>query len=310
MAVQFVLRSTFLLLLTCGLAAAAPPPPPNAKPGCKADCGNVTSIPYPFGIGPGCYMDDWFEIDCNATGAFLKRISMEVLQIDISSDESERVSTVVVKSPIIYSYYCRNRTGGTVNLTGSPFVFSSSLNMFTAVGCDNFATMTAIEPMVVGCKSECNVSNSYRSEELKCSGVDCCQSTIPSRLQVFSAEFRSKDNQSPGSECKYAFLADQKWFESNITVPTSVGNREYVPVVLDWEIYNSTQNSIQIYESLQRRSESNIVDCYEIVTTSGGNMVFSSLGYLASSSRNFSSFFCDCATGYKGNPYLSCEGKL
>ena len=31
MAMQFVLRSTFLLLLTCGLAAAAPPPPPNAK---------------------------------------------------------------------------------------------------------------------------------------------------------------------------------------------------------------------------------------------------------------------------------------
>ena len=308
MAVQFVLRSTFLLLLTCGLAAAAAPPPPNAKPGCKADCGNVTSIPYPFGIGPGCYMDDWFEIDCNATGAFLKRISMEVLQIDISSDESDRVSTVLVKSPIIYSNYCRNRNGGTVNLTGSPFVFSSSLNMFTAVGCDNFATMNATEPMVVGCKSECNVNN--RSEELKCSGVDCCQSTIPSRLQAFSAEFRSKDYRSPGSECKYAFLAYQQWFESNITDPTSVRDREYVPVVLDWEIYNSTQNSIQMYESLQRRSESNIVDCYVKSTASSYYMMSSSSRFRAFSSRNFSSFFCECATGYKGNPYLSCEGKL
>ena len=298
MAVQFVLRSTFLLLLTCGLAAAAPP---NAKPGCKADCGNVTSIPYPFGIGPGCYMDDWFEIDCNATGAFLKRISMEVLQIGISSDDSKIVRTVLVKSPIIYSDYC-NRTGGTVNLTGSPFVFSRSLNMFTAVGCDNFATMNAIEPMVVGCKSECKVSN--RSEELKCSGVDCCQSTIPSRLQVFSAEFRSKDNQSPGSECKYAFLADQKWFKSNITDPTSVRDREYVPVVLDWEIYNSTQNSIQMYESLQRRSESNIVDCYVTYTNGSHGIITSSFSF------RFSSFRCDCATGYKGNPYLSCEGKL
>ena len=279
MAVQFVLRNTLLLLLTCGLAAAALPPPPNAKPGCKADCGNVTSIPYPFGIGPGCYMDDWFEIDCNATGAFLKRISMEVLQIDISSDESERDSTVLVKSPIIYSNYCRNRNGGTVNLTGSPFVFSRSLNMFTAVGCDNFATMTAIEPMVVGCKSECNVSNSYRSEELKCSGVDCCQSTIPSRLKVFSAEFRSKDNQSPGSECKYAFLADKKWFESIITVPTSVGNREYVPVVLDWEIYNSTQNSIQMYKSMQHKSESNIVDCYVTYTNESHVIITSSFSF-------------------------------
>ena len=187
------------------------------------------------------------------------------------------------------------------------FVFSSSLNMFTTVGCDNFATMTATEPMVVGCKSECNVNNSYRSEELKCSGVDCCQSTIPSRLQVFSAEFRSKDYRSPGSECKYAFLAYQQWFESNITL---LRNMEYVPVVLDWEIYNSTQNSIQMYESLRRRFESNIVDCYEPDTTSGGNTEFSSSRFRASSSRNFSSFYCECATGYRGNPYLSCEGKL
>ena len=179
MAMQFVLRSTFLLLLTCGLAAAAPPPPPNAKPGCKADCGNVTSIPYPFGIGPGCYMDDWFEIVCNGTGAFLKRINMEVLQLTISSDESV-TDRVLVKSPIIYWNCYNNRSGGTVNLAGSPFVFSSYVNKFTAVGCDNFATMTAIEPMVVGIKSECNGSN--RSEELKCSGINCCQSTIPSSL--------------------------------------------------------------------------------------------------------------------------------
>ena len=75
MAVQFALRSTFLLLLTCGFAAAAPP---NVKPDCRADCGKV-SIPYPFGIGPGCYMDDWFEIVCNGTGAFLKKINVKVL---------------------------------------------------------------------------------------------------------------------------------------------------------------------------------------------------------------------------------------
>ena len=165
--------------------------------------------------------------------------------------------------------------------------------------------MTAIEPMVLGCKSECKVSNSYRSEGPKCSGVDCCQSTIPSRLKVFSAEFRSKDYQSPGSECKYAFLAYQQWFESNITAPTSVGNEEYVPVLLDWEIYNSTQNSTQMYESLRRRSESNSVYCTEF---SSSTQMYES--FLASSSRNFSSFFCDCAMGYKGNPYLSCEGKL
>ena len=34
--------------------------------GAAAVCGNVT-IPYPFGIKPGCYIDDWFAIDCNHT---------------------------------------------------------------------------------------------------------------------------------------------------------------------------------------------------------------------------------------------------
>ena len=31
-----------------------------------AVCGIVT-IPYPFGIEPGCYVDDWFAIDCKNT---------------------------------------------------------------------------------------------------------------------------------------------------------------------------------------------------------------------------------------------------
>ena len=49
MAVHLVMRITFLLLLTYELAEAAPPP--IAKPDCPSRCGNVTKIPYPFGIG-------------------------------------------------------------------------------------------------------------------------------------------------------------------------------------------------------------------------------------------------------------------
>ncbi|KAL4598851.1 hypothetical protein ACB092_11G086900 [Castanea dentata] len=295
MAGQYVLRSTFLLLVTCGLAAASPP---NAKLGCQADCGSVTDIPYPFGIGLGCYMDDWFEIVCNRTKAFLKRINMEVLQVTISSNES-MTGMVLVKSPIIYWNCYNNRSGGTVNLTGSPFVFSSYVNEFTAVGCDNFATMTAIEPMVVGCKSECNGSN--RSEELKCSGINCCQSTIPSRLQVFSAEFRSKNFRNPRKECKYAFLVYQQWFRSNMMDPTSVLNWGYAPVALDWAIYkNLIQNSKEMFELMRRRSESNIVDCYAYCEDGWYDLRYPR-------NLNWSLFSCNCATGYKGNPYLSCQ---
>ena len=52
--------------------------------GAAAVCGNVT-IPYPFGIEPNCYIDDWFAIGCNKTSGqpFLRSLGLEVL--DISS---------------------------------------------------------------------------------------------------------------------------------------------------------------------------------------------------------------------------------
>ena len=77
MGVQFVMRITFLLLLTYGLAEAAAPP--MAMPGCKDTCGNV-SIPYPFGMTAGCYLNDWFKIVCTGKGssarAFLPGINL------------------------------------------------------------------------------------------------------------------------------------------------------------------------------------------------------------------------------------------
>ena len=88
MAVTFVMRITFLLLLAVayGLAEGAPP---MAKPNCPASCGNV-SIPYPFGIGSNCFMHKTYEIVCNERGvaaaaiAFLPSIHVEVLEINIS----------------------------------------------------------------------------------------------------------------------------------------------------------------------------------------------------------------------------------
>ena len=105
MALQFVITINFLFLLTFGLAEAAPI---AQSQDCVTTCGNVTSIPYPFGIGSAdCYMDDWFEIVCNETGAFLKKINMEVLKISINGIDDGESNTVLVKSSAISS----NSTG-------------------------------------------------------------------------------------------------------------------------------------------------------------------------------------------------------
>ena len=143
---KFVMRITFLLLLAVayGLAEGAPP---MAKHNCRDRCGNV-SIPYPFGIGSNCFMHKMYEIVCNEIGvaaaakAFLvlPKIRVEVLEINISdpynNDDGSfsEPGLIRVKMPIISSN-CINKSsvagsGGVVDISGTPFFFSSSRNKF------------------------------------------------------------------------------------------------------------------------------------------------------------------------------------
>ena len=139
-----------------------------AKPYCPASCGNV-SIPYPFGIGSNCFMNKMYEIVCNGSGvttakAFLPSINMEVLEINISDpynnydDSLSEPGLIRVKMPI--SSNCINKSsvagsGGVVDISGTPFFFSSYGNNFVSVGCNNKATMAGLDSMVFGgCKTD------------------------------------------------------------------------------------------------------------------------------------------------------------
>nr|XP_023897496.1 wall-associated receptor kinase-like 22 [Quercus suber] len=293
MAVQFVMRITILVLLTYELAEAEAAAPPIAKPNCyNSSCGNL-EIPYPFGIGPDCYMDKLFEVRCNGTGssakAFLTNIDKEVRQINISKRYSSIDPTVQVQMPIIYSNNCRSSgSDAALNISGSPFNFSFLYNTFISVGCDNFATITGLGPVVFGCKSHCNKSKN--AERTRCSGFKCCESYyFPSNQQKFNVEFRRIDeskatNAREEETCKYAFLVDQNWLESNKPDPSSVQYWETVPIVLEWSISKQINNSRTMFESLKKRRD---VRCSFL-----------------DEAEDFDSFACVCAPGYHGNPYL------
>ena len=297
MDVHLVKRITFILLLACELAEAAPP---IAKPNCRGSCGHL-QIPYPFGIGPDCYLDKWFEIVCNGTGgsakAFLTSMDMEVRQINISSKPLNShysfAPTVHVQIPIIYSKFCQLTGNHSVtNFSGSPFYFSASDNTFISIGCDSFATIAGIFPKVFGCKSDCKRDSKVDKED-PCSGFNCCESkNIPSNLQAFDVEFRSvnesNDREGVVKGCKYAFLVDQVWLKENKPDPSSVQYWEYVPVALEWAIFQRNNHSREFFNRLKNSRK---VSCfYPDVYT----------------------FYCDCAPGYRGNPYVEggCEGKL
>nr|POE89565.1 wall-associated receptor kinase-like 2 [Quercus suber] len=254
--------------------------------GAAAVCGNLT-IPYPFGIEPGCYVDDWFAIGCNHTlgspKPFLRRLDLEVLDISLEG-------TLRVNYPM--SWWCpetetKNVTWSyaNVSLASSPFFFTKSRNIFVAMGCGNFAWLRSRGGLIGGCMSVCeNVTRQTNGSS--CTGIDCCKSTIPSDLDVFTSNIGGKfGNFTSAKDCNYGSLVDQKWFEENLTNHFEFKKMSHVPVVLNWEI-NVTLSSLVM--------ETN--SSHSTCRSANGSSL---LGYNMSTT-----FTCTCDFGFEGNPYL------
>ena len=119
-----IMQLVLLAILLMWSIKASPRSPSLAKPNCQAFHGEI-NIPVPFGIGPGCYSHEWFEIVCNGTSSppksSAKCINLEVLNISIENNG------VHVNLPVTSSG-CNGATTSSVhiNLESSQFCTSAS----------------------------------------------------------------------------------------------------------------------------------------------------------------------------------------
>ncbi|XP_062015043.1 wall-associated receptor kinase-like 8 [Rosa rugosa] len=295
----------FILLLSiCRASTAAPQ---MAIGDCPTECGDVI-IPYPFGIGPDarCYYDDWFQIDCNNSTEgigtpFLRRTKLEVLSISIGG-------TLRVNSPV--TFFCEGNNSQAVDLSDSPFVYSQSFNIFTAVGCNSFALLSSANS-VVGCRSVCDDQG-----DVSCNiSSNCCQTGIPPRLTVINAS----SSESSTNCSNFAFLGEKDWFEYNIYSSSTVSkftaamkSMRKVPVVLDWRINNNTRPfdlynmSIVDFDEYQ----SNIGFYYIVYHDNDEKLLWPSSSCYINTAVDRSEINCSCHRGFEGNPYLgfsSCD---
>lgn len=184
-----------------------------------------------------------------------------------------------------------------MNLAKSPFIFSQSDNRFTAIGCNNFASMVSLNGLntIGGCLSICDSSKGINASS--CNGINCCQTTIPSHLVAFKTTIGAVDSlncelgncfrvkPADVQECKYAFLVEETWFQNRRSINKIF--RE-VPVALEWGLPYTSFSSLPITNI----NTSNCIINHHY-------------------NRN-TTFTCSCEKGFEGNPYLDggCLGKV
>jgi hypothetical protein len=265
-----------------------------AKPGCRETCGHLT-IPYPFGIGSGCYYDRGFDVSCEDNHTFMHNSSSQVEIYNISLLRGQaRVNTLIASK-----CYGSNIDGWASTQTAPLFTLSSKANKLTAVGCNTLAFLGGYNEhqAAAGCFSMCLNKQSV-DRNGQCSGTGCCQTSIAPNLHSFNISFDERYNNSEVHEfnqCSYAFVAEQDSFKFDASYLE--GNKlteefkDGVPAVLDWVVGRTSCDeavkNMASYACISKNSQ-----CIE--------------------SQNAIGYLCNCSKGFAGNPYLTdgCQGKI
>ncbi|EAY93773.1 hypothetical protein OsI_15554 [Oryza sativa Indica Group] len=259
-------------------------------------CGSV-DIPYPFGIvgQDSCATMPHFKLHCNNSRPFLG--DFEVLNISLQLGQLRVLNRI--------SSFCYNTTSQEMeqhkwNKTlSAPFRFSDTGNKFTVIGCRTLAYITDRDARYLsGCVSACQRDGVTGATNGSCSGIGCCQTTIPKDLHHYQVSFdkglNTSDSMYNATRCSYAVLMDSSNFNFSTNFVTSsefnTTNGGQAPMVLDWAIRtpNNCDEAKNNHTSYACKSDNS-----KCVNSSNGP------GYI-----------CNCKNGYQGNPYRQdgCQG--
>ncbi|KAI3747334.1 hypothetical protein L6452_09788 [Arctium lappa] len=251
-----------------------------SKEGCKDTCGKV-KIPYPFGIGANCSINQWYVVDCNSSKPYLSALALkhlEVLRVNLENQ------TITVNAPSsIYNCQHQNRRQiSSIDLGRSPFFYSYSDNKLVLKGCGNALIMDH-GGVVAGCSTSCTNYSSV-SERNNCFGIYCCQSTISNDLQSYSINLTGLERQGGEGACGSAFLVDKRSYDEGTFSGQSTGvDNPYVPISLLWTLTHSDKNKLSCCDQ-------------------GGGLTNYTVDLFNGTSVNYWRCYKDII--YEGNPYL------
>ncbi|KAL6859020.1 hypothetical protein ACP4OV_018022 [Aristida adscensionis] len=154
---------------------------------CTRRCGNI-AVPYPFGVEPGCYLADWFNLTCDHTyrppRLFLGDGTIQVLEISIP-DGKVRINSSRLLYALGLGSSSANATWGKGLPEGGPY-FVSPTNNLALVGCGCQVDLRGGEDnsLIGSCAVICPLDGNGHivvnasSAASACTGSGCCQVNI------------------------------------------------------------------------------------------------------------------------------------
>ncbi|KAL9671407.1 hypothetical protein QQ045_008975 [Rhodiola kirilowii] len=162
-----------------------------------------------------------------------------------------------------------------------PFPFGTTDGCY----CDTHAVVQAGYDALTACGSLCGKQGLHDIVyDGTCSGLGCCQSTIPKNIFNYTVSAQSYRNHSEIWEynpCSYVFVAENSYYNFSEGDLQNGRNISEVPTVIDWAIGSSTCENARNSADFACRNNSKCVD-----------------------STNGPGYRCSCKEGYKGNPYV------